>query len=1080
MKIKRIAIEGQLPALTETYAAGAISQQAAALPAAGPVSSTIEFGSLSPGLNVGSADSLTTPISALAGLLVHAVYGLSYPGLAAADGSLDVETQSGSYRLRRRSHGDPGMRLTIAALNGQSQGPGTLDQLLGGISPRMRAEVFVNPGRDAHSVQSLLAEPIARELQEFEQRYPLANKSNAPASDFELTRRERLDRRDLLAEQVEQALADRRRQSECVEIELRQLEGILGALRADRAARQQKLHSLDAEKAELESRLRYDAISRDVEHSSSLAEEADWRPRLDELDGQIERWRITLADLEHRESVVRAELSRVHPDDSSPALPLADQRAGLAVARRLVDDLESEVARLARAAGSELCLCNDAHPRLNPLVETLSLQVNRLVELSQQQSRALRLQQLTIEAEDLSRSQADLRRQLDHLLDQRQVHWRSTRAREAATYDRPDDAGQDRDSEASLLFELNQRRNTLAEELSELDARIAHSDQQRTALVARRSATLHDRHVEQLQNELTDLQCQIDGDHLPAATTALQAPWRASELFAKLTDGRFNGLQLVSGGRDFTALTRHGEDLPSGSLSALDARLAALSFALAIASSYNARGVSLPIVFEEPFEGMDDRHAAILANILQDFAQRGQQVFVFTTRNVALNRFHAVGVHRLSAARSTAAKPAPAPPSYATERHTTTVEVPKVEQRVETRVDRNESEYLLEPEDSIERFPVAIANRSELFARSRIRTIGDLLSGDPSAIAEELDREDISAALVSLWQSHLGLVCFVPGLSLDDAVALTGAGVIDPQELADSDEGDLLRRIESYFQTKTGARLYERGYRVNASHAARWRERARRGVTRWQSSSTWNSWRRHLRERQDRLAGRERGARSDWTRDRSNEVRESDSSRQDRRLPRTDRDYSSESNERESKSKRETKRESRRRTRPENERSRRVSAERSAPVKKKLRFHLETDSDVEKAPSIGQKTADKLYKMGIHTVADLLAADPETVANKLDSKRVTAETIVAWQHQAQLVCRIPEIRGHDAQIMVACGFTTPEDVSAMKPAEMLEFVEPFCSTTEGERILRNGKAPDLDEVSDWITWARNCRTLEVA
>ena len=33
---------------------------------------------------------------------------------------------------------------------------------------------------------------------------------------------------------------------------------------------------------------------------------------------------------------------------------------------------------------------------------------------------------------------------------------------------------------------------------------------------------------------------------------------------------------------------------------------------------------------------------------------------------------------------------------------------------------------------------------------------------------------------------------------------------------------------------------------------------------------------------------------------------------------------------------------------------------------------------------------------------------------------------------------------------------------------------------EGERIIRNGKKPDLDEVSDWIRWAQHARSLRAA
>ena len=104
-----------------------------------------------------------------------------------------------------------------------------------------------------------------------------------------------------------------------------------------------------------------------------------------------------------------------------------------------------------------------------------------------------------------------------------------------------------------------------------------------------------------------------------------------------------------------------------------------------------------------------------------------------------------------------------------------------------------------------------------------------------------------------------------------------------------------------------------------------------------------------------------------------------------------------------------------------------MKSERSRSAEsKKLRFYLEVTSDVEAAPSIGAKRAAQLTDLGVATVTQLLEADPEDLAARLDDKRVDAATIVAWQHQAGLMCRVPGLRGHDAQLLVGSGFTTPE------------------------------------------------------
>jgi hypothetical protein len=76
-----------------------------------------------------------------------------------------------------------------------------------------------------------------------------------------------------------------------------------------------------------------------------------------------------------------------------------------------------------------------------------------------------------------------------------------------------------------------------------------------------------------------------------------------------------------------------------------------------------------------------------------------------------------------------------------------------------------------------------------------------------------------------------------------------------------------------------------------------------------------------------------------------------------------------------------------------------------------------------------------------------------------------------------MVCRIPNLRGHDAQILVACGVTSPDTLATADPAGLLGRVQQFVQTPEGKRILRNSPAPDLEEVSAWIRWAQQARPL---
>ena len=55
-----------------------------------------------------------------------------------------------------------------------------------------------------------------------------------------------------------------------------------------------------------------------------------------------------------------------------------------------------------------------------------------------------------------------------------------------------------------------------------------------------------------------------------------------------------------------------------------------------------------------------------------------------------------------------------------------------------------------------------------------------------------------------------------------------------------------------------------------------------------------------------------------------------------------------------------------------------------------------------------------------------------------------------------------------------------EEVANKSPEELFEIVGPFANSKSGQRLLRSAKTPDLEEVADWITFARNSRLLKAA
>jgi predicted flap endonuclease-1-like 5' DNA nuclease len=141
------------------------------------------------------------------------------------------------------------------------------------------------------------------------------------------------------------------------------------------------------------------------------------------------------------------------------------------------------------------------------------------------------------------------------------------------------------------------------------------------------------------------------------------------------------------------------------------------------------------------------------------------------------------------------------------------------------------------------------------------------------------------------------------------------------------------------------------------------------------------------------------------------------------------------------------------------------------------RYYLNPSSNVVDAPSIGPKAAQLFEAIGVRTVFDLLKINTDQAAEQIANPRITAAVLKDLQAQALLVCRVPELRGHDAQYLVACQVRTAEQLGNCHAETLLIQVQEFLKTTVGQRLQRGGKTPDLAEVQEWINSARGARSL---
>ncbi|MCG8448955.1 MAG: DUF4332 domain-containing protein, partial [Pirellulales bacterium] len=328
-----------------------------------------------------------------------------------------------------------------------------------------------------------------------------------------------------------------------------------------------------------------------------------------------------------------------------------------------------------------------------------------------------------------------------------------------------------------------------------------------------------------LAQELLQLEETIQ-ELLPVPESVSEAQcvgdWRASDVLARLTHGNLVQVWLDRRHHRTYVVDQHGRALSIDSLTSAQYDQLYLALTLALVSSYAQQGIQLPLILDEPFLRQDAAEVEVMAGILDDFACAGHQLLVFTEDHEARRRFASFGTavfaleelheNRSEVARATTlavANPVDSPAKLEVTTGTRVVRksldgrtAPILRiAKLEGDGDRKDVFYLNES-SSWEEFPVLGSETAALFALVDIHSVGDLLAADPTEIARQLCQPDIQCDTVQLWQSHMGLMCHVPELTLHDAQLLTIAGIFSPEQLMDVDLEALSESIEKSLATE--------------------------------------------------------------------------------------------------------------------------------------------------------------------------------------------------------------------------------------------------------------------------------------
>jgi predicted flap endonuclease-1-like 5' DNA nuclease len=149
-----------------------------------------------------------------------------------------------------------------------------------------------------------------------------------------------------------------------------------------------------------------------------------------------------------------------------------------------------------------------------------------------------------------------------------------------------------------------------------------------------------------------------------------------------------------------------------------------------------------------------------------------------------------------------------------------------------------------------------------------------------------------------------------------------------------------------------------------------------------------------------------------------------------------------------------------------------VGAPRAKDEKASPKFMLDGAAPVEKAPSIGPKTAKRLEAVGVRTIADLLALKPEDGQRDIGARHISAQVIRDWQAQALLACTVPGLKSREAQALVACGVHDSNALMGADPTELTEAVAHWGLSEEGARAWGAAPAPSADDIATWIERAK--------
>ncbi|MEO8493907.1 MAG: DUF4332 domain-containing protein [Planctomycetota bacterium] len=980
-------------------------------------------------------------------------------------GALNVRTLSGKQTITRTDDGSHDGRLTIEREDGTAVQRHHIPEAIAAIPESTFDRIYGvdyrrRPGigaliEEAHaSGLDLLGHPVdlerlsVLEQQLRQQRDCLATVSRVQATHDELSGR----RVELLRviSQLEAALADQP-DEEVLSSQIKRLEAQLHEWQAE-------LRQLQIALNAAEHRRQLILTGRDAKPKTSYVD----APQIEELNAlvaQIDRWQNTLREITARRQTLEARADQY----GSRELP-GDPRRCLGEIESQLDDVQSALTEINDTASYQ---GREVRSLFTDVFVELKANVYRLCnQLSYWESTA-RQRDCAGEAQDLTRCEAELHLAIQGATTRKErlqaeieaafgedsvalAAWNSIHC-ECAEHPRLratsllTEARSDWEHELSVVTDeiasLQRRQDRLVADLDDIESDLTDVRAQlrlldRAELLDQLDAKRAElRRTEQNLRD-ADRRRELLGEIAASeeALAELRAGSRtstlvsdASEYLRRLTAGDLRKIE-VAANEQVWVVDEHGRRRAYHQLSDGGRDLVYLSICLALVEGFKARGIQVPMIVSGVFTHVDSKNVPEAAELLRDFAARGHQILLFTRHEHVASVFRLLNipVRTLEPVVVPAARVAKVEPLQHIHAHPARVAFDTPVEEVDD--DGANDTFTLSEHSPIEEVTVIDTANIDRLRRIGVMRVGDLLRLSAKSAAVELQDYGITADQIASWKAQARLLCEVPRLRSYDARILVACGITEPEQLYRLSPAELRGIVKDMAASSNGQALLLSGTEFELSRVADW------------------------------IGTRDARAQAD--RAGSSGQRDHSSNRGER--PSRERDYQ--------------RRE--RSDRPRHDRGPDVVKMRSGDSQWK--FYLGRDNSVVDAPSIGARTAERLEAIGVRTVSDLLNADPQSLSERLEVKRFTPAVVTEWQQQTELACRVPQLRGHDAQILVSLGVTDVEALAASDAQRLWTLVEPFVETKDGKRIIRNGKTPDLAEVTEWVQWAQASRALSAA